>query len=146
MASKEELKGGLSALFGGGTPQPTQEQTAEDFTLELTSAQDEDDLINSIDDAELRARLHAKRVDRRGRPRKNTDERGKRVDGYSRTSLILRDDKVAKIKEIAFRETLTMKEIFELALDMVIKSYEDKHGEVIPQPERYKGDIKKVFK
>ena len=144
MTSKDELKGGLSALFGSA-PQPTTEQTNEAFALELTSAQDEDDLINSVDDAELRARLHARRVERRGRPRKNTDERGKRVDGYSRTSLILPDAKVAKIKEIAFRETLTMKEIFELALDMVIKSYEDKNGEVIPQPDRYKGDITKVF-
>lgn len=135
----EELKGGLNALFGGAATQETAP------TVEAAAA-DPEDIINTVSDRELREALRAKRMDGRGRPRKNTDKNGKRTDGYSRTSLILKDEKVAKIKEIAFRETLTMKEIFEAALDMLIEKYESTHGEVIPRPERYKGDINKIFK
>lgn len=150
MATKEELKGGLDSLFGGSKPQPGQASTDEaknspEIKQEPTTKQDEEDLINSVEDEQLREALRAKRMDGRGRPRKNHDKNGKRTDGYSRTSLIVNDEKAAKIKEIAFRETLTMKEIFELALDMVIEKYEQTHGEVVPRPERYKGDINSIF-
>lgn len=155
MASKTELGGGLNALFGGSKPQSEpeiQKQQNEDpeskapqMEVEPTTRQDEEDLINSVEDEELRAKLRARRMDGRGRPRKNHDKNGKRTDGYSRTSLIVNDEKAAKIKEIAFRETLTMKEIFELALDMVIEKYESTHGVVVPRPERYKGDINSIF-
>ena len=66
------------------------------------------------------------------------------MDGYDRTSLIINVEKWAKVKEIALRETLTLKEIVELALDMVIDRYESKHGEVKPQPVR-KRDINEIF-
>lgn len=146
--AKKDFSGGLTTLFGGVKPQ---EQTSDaeaperSFKVEPTTSQDETDLINSVEDEQLREALRAKRMEGRGRPRKNTDASGKRTDGYSRTSLILNDEKVAKIKEIAFKETLTMKEIFEYALDKVIAEYEAQHGEVVPRPERYKGDINKVF-
>lgn len=148
MANKKDFGGGLAALFGEVKPQ---EQASADkapetsFKVEHTTPEDETDLINSVEDEKLREALRARRMEGRGRPRKNTDASGKRTDGYSRTSLILNDEKVAKIKEIAFKETLTMKEIFEYALDKVITEYEAKHGEVVPRPERYKGDINKVF-
>ena len=151
--TQDELKGGLSTLFGGSQTQPekaasTDEaptSTTPELKVEPTTAQDEEDLINSVEDEQLREALRKKRMEGRGRPRTTHDKNGKRTDGYSRTSLILKDEKVAKIKEIAFRETLTMKEIFELALDDIIAKYESKHGEVVPRPERYKGDITKVF-
>ena len=147
MAKKNEIKGGLTSLFNKNrktTSQPTEENitTAPEVT---TPEVEEDDIINTIEDEELRAALHAKRMDGRGRPRKNTDKFGNRTDGYNRTSIFVKDDKIAKIREIAFQETLTMREIFEYALDKVIAEYESTHGEVIPRPERYKGDINSVF-
>lgn len=152
MATKEQLKGGLSSLFGETPTEETAsaaeisaQETASAMAVEPTTQKDEEDLINSVEDEALREALKRKRMDGRGRPRKNTDATGKRTDGYSRTSLILNDEKVAKIKEIAFRETLTMKEIFELGLDMIIERYEQKHGKVTPHPESYKGDINSVF-
>lgn len=145
--AKKEFGGGLDALFN--RTDKTQEQASTDeapkFVQEPTTPEDENDLINSVEDEQLREALRKKRMDGRGRPRTKRDATGKRTDGYSRTSLILKDEKVAKIKEIAFRETLTMKEIFELALDIIIEKYEKKHGEVVPRPERYKRDINKVF-
>lgn len=150
--AKKDLGGGLDALFNRTDQVQEQVSLVEDieiktseFLQESTTSEDENDLINSVEDEHLRAALRAKRMDGRGRPRKNTDATGKRTDGYSRTSLILNDEKVSKIKEIAFRETLTMKEIFEFALDKIIAEYESKNGEVVPRPERYKGDINKVF-
>lgn len=151
MSKKDELKGGLSALFGD-TAEPHHEQTstdeavkAKEMEVEQTTRQDEEDLINSTEDEELRELLKARRMDGRGRPRKDCKDRESKTQGYSRTSLILNDAQVAKIKEIGFRETLTMKELFELALNMVIEKYEQTHGEVVPRPERYKGDINSIF-
>ena len=164
MAAKKDLTGGIANLLSGAdqriTKQPqaateTPEQpegtatqeAAPQIELEPTTLQDESDLINSVEDEELREelreRLRQKRLIGRGRPRKN-DQLGRRMDGYDRTSLIINVEKWAKVKEIALRETLTLKEIVELALDMVIERYESKHGEIIPAPERKK-DITEIF-
>ena len=162
--AKKDLTGGIANLLSGAdqriTKQPqaateTPEQpegtatqeAAPKMKVEPTTLQDETDLINSVEDEELREelreRLRQKRLIGRGRPRKN-DQLGRRMDGYDRTSLIINKEKWAKIKEIAFVETLTMKEIVELALDMVIERYELKHGEIIPAPDRKK-DITEIF-
>ena len=162
--AKKDLTGGIANLLSGadqritkqpqaatGTPEQPEgtaaQEAAPQMKVEPTTLQDETDLINSIEDEELREelreRLRQKRLIGRGRPRKN-DQLGRRMDGYDRTSLIINKEKWAKIKEIAFIETLTMKEIVELALDMVIERYESKHGEVKPQPVR-KRDINDIF-
>ena len=163
--AKKDLTGGIANLLSGAdqriTKQPqaateTPEQpegtatqeAAPKMKIEPTTLQDETDLINSVEDEELweelRERLRQKRLIGRGRPRKN-DQLGRRMDGYDRTSLIINKEKWAKIKEIAFIETFTMKEIVELALDMVIERYEAKHGEIKPQPDRGKKDITEIF-
>ena len=133
----------------GSSPIPEAEANAEasspTMEVEPTTAQDEADLINSIEDERLREALRAKRMDGRGRPRKNTDRNGKRTEGYSRTSLIVNDELWAKIKEVAFRETLTMKEIVDLALHMVVDRYEAKHGTIEPQPQKYTKNINEIF-
>ena len=127
------------------TPEKPEAEATSGMETEPTTAQDEADLINSIEDEELREALRAKRMDGRGRPRKNTDRNGKRTDGYSRTSLIVNDELWAKIKEVAFRETLTMKEIVDLALRMVVERYEAKHGTIEPKPEKYTKNINEIF-
>lgn len=162
--AKKDLTGGIANLFSGADQRITQQrQTATNtpeqqggtttqevnprMKVEPTTLQDETDLINSVEDEELREelreRLRQKRLIGRGRPRKN-DQLGRRMDGYDRTSLIINKEKWAKIKEIAFVETLTMKEIVELALDMVIDRYESKHGEIIPVQDKKK-DITEIF-
>lgn len=175
MADKEKLRSSLANLIGGAdssvskqrlqnlaesfskpteqpvtdeaTPEEQTEGAAPQMAVEPTTLQDERDLLNSIEDEELRkeleTRLYKKKLIGRGRPRKN-DQLGRRMDGYDRTSLIINVEKWAKVKEIALRETLTLKEIVELSLDMVIDRYESKHGEVKPQPVR-KRDINDIF-
>ena len=161
--AKKNLTGGIANLLSGADQRITQQRqaatetpkqpeertegTSSQMKVEPTTIQDEGDLINSIGDEELREvlreRLRQKRLIGRGRPRKN-DQLGRRMDGYDRTSLIINKEKWAKIKEIAFIETLTMKEIVELALDLVIERYESKHGEIVPVPNRKK-DIAEIF-
>ena len=158
--ARKDLTGGIANLLSGADQRITQQrqaieqpeetttqETASQMVVEPTTSKDETDLINSIEDEELREelkeRLRQKRLIGRGRPRKN-DQLGRRMDGYDRTSLIINKDKWAKIKEIAFIETLTMKEIVELALDMVIERYESKHGTIIPKADRKK-DINEIF-
>ncbi len=165
--AKKDFTQGLQSLFGGADKSITQQQpkanagmieaaldrlpdteeAAPRMDKEPTTFDDETDLINTIDDPdfkeELKERLRKKRLIGRGRPRKN-DQLGRRMDGYDRTSLIINKEKWAKIKEIAIRETLTMKEIVELALDMVIERYENKHGKIIPEHDRKK-DITEIF-
>ena len=158
--ARKDLTGGIANLLSGADQRITQQrqaieqpeetttqETASQMVVEPTTSKDETDLINSIEDEELREelkeRLRQKRLIGRGRPRKN-DQLGRRMDGYDRTSLIINKDKWAKIKEIAFIETLTMKEIVELALDMVIERYESKHGTIIPKADSKK-DINEIF-
>ena len=142
--AKKDFKGGLSALLGEvptnetKTPQEAQKRSTE---ANKASA---GELLNTIEDEKLREALHRKRMDGRGRPRKG-EESGKLTEGYSRTSLILKDENVAKIKEIAFRHTLTMKEIVNYALEAVIQDYESDNGEIKPNPDRYKGNIDRVL-
>lgn len=123
---KDEIKGGLSALFGG-----TQGEA--------------ENLASTLQDEELKQTLSERGgVVKRGRPRKIHDEEGKRTDGYSRTTFILPDSKMEKVREIAFREHITLKETLEYALDLAIAKYEKKHGELTPRP-RDKGEQANIF-
>ena len=163
--AKKDLTGGMANLLSGAdktitenfkqtedkkkaTPVGKNEKhVTETAPLKEQTSPLPPDLLSTIEDEglkkELEERLRKKRLVGRGRPRKN-DQLGKRSDGYDRTSLIINKEKWAKLKEIAFIETLTMKEIVELALDMVIERYEAKHGTITPTPERQK-DIKDIF-
>lgn len=143
----EQLKGGLEALFGGVKPRTEKIEVMDEVPTTIEEPQDnkEDDLINSVEDEALREALRKRRMDGRGRPSKDKTPEEKRTDGYSRTSVIVNIEKYAKVKEIAFRSTLTTKEVMEVALDLLIEKYEAKHGEVIPNPEAYKGDKSKLF-
>ena len=145
----EMMRGGLDALIGGGsrpaagteaeqTPAPEQDVT-EGATL-----QEEEDLINSIEDEELKAALQRRRASKSGRPRKDAALRVKESELYTRSCWIIRRDLLAKLKEISFRETLTLKEIMEQITENAIEAYEKKHGEVVPTSHR--GDASNLFK
>lgn len=150
MSNKKDLSGGIANLLQGAdrkeAPTEQPEQEAPEIKEEPTTSQDEADLLNSVKDEELRAALEARRKRHTGRPRTTGDERGNRTDGYSRTSIIVNDKVWAKIKEISFRETLTIKEMVEFALEKLIREYEESHGTVVPHPEKYRADINEVFK
>lgn len=157
MKREEKMRGGLDALIGGGKPAPTptdgepkteprQEAASTDGAeaMETATPQEEEDLINSIQDEALREALRQRQYRKRGRPRKDAILRQRESEIYTRSCWIMRRDQIAKLKEISFRETLTIKEIMEQIVGDAIKAYEEKHGELKPRDHR--GDASKLFK
>lgn len=170
---EEKLRGGLDALIGRGRTAPTAEprqeaaptderSAAEAYeeelllmekqqaptdgaeTIEEATPQEEQDLINSIEDEELRAALEQRRNRKRGRPRKGAAIQAKQDEIYIRSCWVMRRDQLAKLKEISFRETLTLREIMAQIVGEAIEAYEKKHGEV--KPTNHKGDASTLFK
>lgn len=153
MKRDQVLKGGLNALLGGSQRPPATEPEPASAPTDGAEApepitegtpEEEDELIASITDTELREALRRKRMEKRGRPRKGTALRAKEEELYTRTTWIMRRDLLAKLKEISFRETLTIKEIMEQISLEAIAKYEQTHGEVIPRDHR--GDASSLFK
>lgn len=89
-----------------------------------------EELVNSIEDEELRQVLKERRAGMVGRPRKDTTHIS-RTDGYNRTSLVINVGKWEKFKYIALHSTLTLKEVMDVMLDMFIEQYESVHGEIV---------------
>lgn len=152
---EEKMRGGLDALLGGSRTAPgaTIERSAEEaYQEELllmekqqeATPQEEEELINSVEDEQLREALRQRRLRKRGRPRKDAALRAKEEEVYTRSCWIMRRDQIAKLKEISFRETLTIKEIMEQIVGDAIRAYEEKHGEL--KPTNHKGDASTLFK
>ena len=154
---EQKMRGGLDALLGGGrtAPAPSDEEPKTEprqeaaptdgaGAMEGATPQEEEELINSIQDEALRDALRERRNRKRGRPRKDAALRAKQEEVYTRSCWIMRRDQIAKLKEISFRETLTIKEIMEQIVGDAIRTYEEKHGEV--KPTDHRGDASKLFK
>ena len=162
---EDKLRGGLDALLGGRrtAPAPTNERSAEEAyqeellllekeqapadgagAMEEATPQEEEELINSIQDEALRQKLIERRNRKRGRPRKGAAYRAKQDEIYIRSCWVMRRDQMAKLKEMSFRETLTLREIMAQIVGEAIEAYEKKHGEIIPQEHR--GDASRLFK
>lgn len=162
---EEKMRGGLDALIGRGrtAPAPTDERSAaEAYEEELllmekqqapangaeavddATPEEEEELINSIQDEALREALRERRNRKRGRPRKGAALQAKQDEIYIRSCWVMRRDQLAKLKEISFRETLTLREIMAQIVGEAIEAYEKKHGEV--KPTDHRGDASKLFK
>ncbi len=142
--SKKELEGGLQTLLSRNTaPDIQQEQdTSISITEQLRATLTDAELIEALQNEEqLRQALRAKRF-AGGRPKKG-ETNISQTRGYGRTCIVANVIKMDKIREIAFRETLTIKQIFEAMMDNLITTYEAKHGEVVPQD--HSGDATKLY-
>jgi hypothetical protein len=140
------LRGGLNALFGeskevdhtgtGKDPENTSENDPE-------PDEDPKDVIHSIEDDDLKEALKKKRMEHRGRPRKNFNFESV-TEGYGRITSIVNLKKMEKLREIGYRETLTIKEVLEACMDLAIQKYEQKNGTIQITRNR-KGNVKEVF-
>lgn len=132
---KQRMKGGLNALLGEAESQgPTPDEVVEQIRQ---------DAIDKVEDAELREALREHRRSKVGRPRKNIPHTS-RTDGYERITTIANIVKMEKLRTIALRETLTIKEVLEACMDLAIEAYEKKNGEIQVSSMSKKG--KKLFK
>lgn len=148
--AKKEFSGGLNELFGENSTQreeqaqPTTDSTAQEVTpAEEATPEEEEDLISSVEDEELREALKRKRLQGNGRPRKGVYHQ-KASEGYERACMVVNAQKYEKIKAISLRETLSIKEVMEAAMDLAIEAYERKHGEILLNQK--KGDASQLFK
>lgn len=145
---KEQMGGGLQTLLSRReTPASLKEEQPQHLTStrteEMRNTLTDPELKEALEDEEtLRAALRAKRF-AGGRPKKGFTKVSV-TKGYGRTCIVANEIKMDKIREIAFRETLTIKEIFEAMMDNLIKTYEAKHGEIVPQD--HSGDAAELFK
>lgn len=146
--TKKDFKGGLSTLLGEALSEAARaDETAAPTQMGQQTPDPQPsntDILDTVNDEELREALERKRGAHRGRPRKD-DAIGSTASQYGRMTFVTNKAKLQKIKEIAFRETLTMKEVIESAMDLAIAKYEEKHGEVTPHPKSWHGDRMKLF-
>lgn len=131
MAKKKNFEegGGLDSLFMKSKPKaaPAISETAEKEeqpTKREGTLSGRGDILSSIEDAELREKLRAKRMDGRGRPR-NGVSRESLTQGYTRATMLVNSEKYSRLRDIGLRETKTIKEIIEAAFDLALSKYEE---------------------
>ncbi len=122
-------KVGLSGLFGTGKPQPTRPTPEEVLTSTKETDLSPEELLDTLKDDETKQAL-LNEVKRRqylkaGRPFKGEDrETGK----YVRMTFLISPEKQERLREIALKEGLFIKEVLERGIDMVIAEYDNKEG------------------
>lgn len=122
-------KVGLSGLFGTGKPQPTRPTPEEGLTSTKETDLSPEELLETLKDDETKQAL-LNEVKRRqylkaGRPFKGEDrETGK----YVRMTFLISPEKQERLREIALKEGLFIKEVLERGIDMVIAEYDNKEG------------------
>lgn len=149
--AKREFTGGLNELLGGNNIRTEEQPSSTDTTQELqpeevieeATPEEEEDLINSIEDEELKEALRRKRLQGNGRPRKGVKKQ-KASEGYVRACMIVNEEKYNKLKTISLKETLSIKEVMEAVMDMAIEAYEKRNGAI--SSENPRGDASKLFK
>lgn len=122
-------KVGLSGLFGTGKPQQTRPTPEEGLTSTKETDLSPEELLDTLKDDETKQAL-LNEVKRRqylkaGRPFKGEDrETGK----YVRMTFLISPEKQERLREIALKEGLFIKEVLERGIDMVIAEYDNKEG------------------
>lgn len=122
MDSKKKIRSGVATLFGEPASQPQQPE-------ETPIAHKAEDLIETVQDKELKQALRKRQLDGRGRPKRGRPHDSK-TDGYGTVCVKANLEKWAKLEYISLHETLQKKEVLELALDMLIEKYESEKGKI----------------
>ena len=90
--------------------------------------------ISDDEYAEMERRQSERRFFMTGR-RRNGDERELITRNDVRTCMLLDKEQYDKIREIALRETMTIKDLTHMMFQLAIDQYEKKHGVVVPRGE-----------
>jgi len=129
----EKLRGGVAVLFGEA-PAPSQPQRQEEAQKET------DALIETVQDEELKEKLRQRQLEGRGRPKRGRPHDSK-TDGYGTVSVKANLEKWEKLRYISLQESLQLKEVLELALDMLIDKYEGEKGTIQLKPQTKSGNV-----
>ena len=127
MAKKDDkLALGLGKLLGT----PAKKPAVEVATSTVESEPAREDIIDSVQDEELREALRKRQLEGRGKPKKGRPHDSK-TEGYGTICVKANLEKWEKIKYISLQETLQIKEVLELALDKIIAEYEEEKGTIL---------------
>lgn len=124
MATKKDLlKGGISAMFGdsGGSQPPAVEISDEQYE-------------------ELEERQIERRHFLTGRRRKGDNRELETADDV-RTTIVMKKSQYDIIREIALRESMTIKEIITMMFSLAIERYEKKNGKVEVRRSKSRRDL-----
>lgn len=143
MAKKDDkLALGLGKLLGTPAKKPAVEvatsTVADTSTVENEPAKE--DIIDSVQDEELREALRKRQLEGRGKPKKGRPH-DSRTEGYGTICVKANLEKWEKIKYISLQETLQIKEVLELALDKIIAEYEEEKGTILIKRTSKKGNV-----
>lgn len=143
MAKKDDkLALGLGKLLGTPAKKPAVEvptSTVAD-TSTVENEPEKEDIIDSVQDEELREALRKRQLEGRGKPKKGRPHDSK-TEGYGTICVKANLEKWEKIKYISLQETLQIKEVLELALDKIIAEYEEEKGTILIKRTSKKGNV-----
>lgn len=122
---KEQLKEGISAMFGEGTQSPPKPLKITDEEYEI-----------------LEERQSQRRAFLTGRRRKDETREPVTKDDV-RTSLLLNKHQYEIVREIALREGMTIKDLVSAMFQLGIDRYEEKHGKV--EVRKCRSETKELF-
>lgn len=136
MAKKDDkLALGLGKLLGTPAKKP-----AVEVATSTVESEPKEDIIDSVQDEELREALRKRQLEGRGKPKKGRPHDSK-TEGYGTICVKANLEKWEKIKYISLQETLQIKEVLELALDKIIAEYEEEKGTILIKRTSKKGNV-----
>lgn len=136
MAKKDDkLALGLGKLLGTPAKKP-----AVEVATSTVENEPKEDIIDSVQDEELREALRKRQLEGRGKPKKGRPHDSK-TEGYGTICVKANLEKWEKIKYISLQETLQIKEVLELALDKIIAEYEEEKGTILIKRTSKKGNV-----
>jgi hypothetical protein len=132
----EKLRGGVAVLFGEApASQPQRQEEREEAQQRET-----DSLIETVQDEELKEKLRQRQLEGRGRPKRGRPHDSK-TEGYGAVCVKANLEKWEKLRYISLQESLQLKEVLELALDMLIQKYEAEKGAIQLKPQTKSGNV-----
>lgn len=134
----DKLAKGLGKLLGGVPAKKEKPAVADTSTAASEPAKD--DIIETVQDEELKEALRKRQLEGRGKPKKGRPHDSK-TEGYGTICVKANLEKWEKIKYISLQETLQIKEVLELALDKLISEYEEEKGTIRIKPASKKGNV-----
>lgn len=112
MGNYNKLKGGLAVLMGESTPE-----------------EKEENIVSTLQDEDLKAKLLERQKEGRGRPKKGrpvVDTEKK----YTKVCVVANAEKWQKLRYISLVESKQIKEVLELAMDQFIENYEKQNKKI----------------
>lgn len=130
----EKLRGGVAVLFGEAPASEPQRQEEEVQTSEASR------LVDTVQDEELKEKLRQRQLEGRGRPKRGRPHDSK-TDGYGTVCVKANLEKWDKLRYISLQESLQLKEVLELAIDMLIGKYESEKGTIRLKAQPKSGNV-----